>query len=63
MFHKKGIITVDKKAVDEDKVIELALEAGADDVNADGDSYEIVTPPALGPRAGVLGALALAETA
>src|SRR5438105_5155460 len=27
MFHKKGIITVDKKAVDEDKVIELALEA------------------------------------
>ena len=35
MFKKRGVITVEEGAVDEDKLIELALEAGADDVIAD----------------------------
>jgi len=45
MFKKKGLITVDKKAVDEDRLIELALEAGAEDVSASDDSFEIITAP------------------
>jgi YebC/PmpR family DNA-binding regulatory protein len=45
MFRKRGVITVEKQAADEDKLIELALEAGAEDVAADGDSYQVVTPP------------------
>lgn len=43
MFKKKGVITVERAAVDEDRLMELALEAGADDVNAGDDSYEIIT--------------------
>ncbi len=45
MFKKKGLITVDKQAVDEDRLIEIALEAGAEDVNASDESFEIVTAP------------------
>jgi YebC/PmpR family DNA-binding regulatory protein len=45
MFTKKGIITVDKGQVDEDRLIELALDAGAEDVTAGEEVFEIVTPP------------------
>jgi YebC/PmpR family DNA-binding regulatory protein len=45
MFKKKGLITVEKNASDEDRLIEIALEAGADDVASGADTYEIVTPP------------------
>jgi len=45
MFQDKGFITVEKSKVDEDTIIEIALEAGAEDVKAEGDYYEIVTDP------------------
>ena len=45
MFHKRGVITVEKSKVDEDRLMEIALEAGADDVNDAGDSWEIITAP------------------
>lgn len=45
MFKKKGIITVDKEAADEDTIMMLALDAGAEDVNTEGDVYEITTTP------------------
>jgi len=45
MFKKKGTITIDRQVVDEDRLLEVALEAGADDVNASDSSFEIVTPP------------------
>ncbi len=45
MFKKKGSIIVDKDAVDEDTIMMLALDAGADDVAANEDSYEITTSP------------------
>ena len=45
LFHKQGIITVTKKGVDEDKLIEAALEAGADDVKTEDEAFSIVTPP------------------
>jgi YebC/PmpR family DNA-binding regulatory protein len=46
LFKPRGVIDVDKSAVAEDALIELALDAGADDVTAAGDSYEVLTPPA-----------------
>jgi len=45
MFQKRGIIHVDKSGVDEDRVMELALEAGADDVADAGESFEVVSSP------------------
>ena len=45
MFQKKGTIIVDRSAADEEKIMELALEAGAEDVSDDGVSWEITTAP------------------
>jgi YebC/PmpR family DNA-binding regulatory protein len=43
MFKKRGVITVEKGAADEDKLLEIALEAGADDVQSDSDSFQVMT--------------------
>jgi YebC/PmpR family DNA-binding regulatory protein len=45
MFSKKGVIVVAKSAADEDKLTEIALEAGADDLSDEGESWEILTSP------------------
>ena len=45
MFDKKGYIVVDKAAKPEDELFEIAIEAGADDMKDDGDSFEILTSP------------------
>jgi YebC/PmpR family DNA-binding regulatory protein len=45
MFHRRGVITIDQGAIDEDRLMEIALEAGADDVSSDEDSYQVITPP------------------
>jgi len=45
MFDKKGSILVDKKQVDEDRLMEIAIEAGADDVKEEENEYEIITNP------------------
>ena len=45
MFKKKGILVVDKEAADEDTLMMLALDAGAEDVKSADDSYEILTDP------------------
>ena len=45
MFTKRGLITVERTQADEDKVIEVALEAGADDVTDSGDILEVLTAP------------------
>jgi YebC/PmpR family DNA-binding regulatory protein len=45
MFDKKGYIVVDKSAKSEDELFEIAIEAGADDVQDDGDVWEILTAP------------------
>ena len=42
MFEKKGIVLVEKKLIDEDRLMELALGAGAEDVMESGDQWEIV---------------------
>lgn len=43
MFEKKGSILVDKKAIKEDAMMELALDAGAEDVREEENEYEIIT--------------------
>ena len=45
MFDKKGYIVVDKEAKPEDELFEIALEAGADDMQDSGDVFEIYTAP------------------
>ena len=45
MFDKKGYIVVDKAKTDEDALMSAALDAGADDLRDDGDSWEIVSTP------------------
>jgi len=45
LFKPRGLIVIDKSAIAEDALIDLALEAGADDVNSEGESYEVLTPP------------------
>ena len=45
MFDKKGLIVVDKKNVSEDLLMETAIEAGAEDVKDEGDSFEVFTAP------------------
>src|SRR5580704_10522551 len=42
-FTKQGIITIKSDAIDEDKLIELALEAGAQDVRNEGEVFEVIT--------------------
>ncbi|MBW1615631.1 MAG: YebC/PmpR family DNA-binding transcriptional regulator [Deltaproteobacteria bacterium] len=43
IFDKKGYIVIEKKAVNEEKLMEAALEAGAEDVREDEDNFEIIT--------------------
>ena len=45
MFQKKGTIIIDGSAADEERLMELALEAGAEDVSGDEESWEVVTSP------------------
>ena len=45
LFAKKGVVVVPKDAAAEDKLTEIALEAGAEDLTAEGDSWEITTSP------------------
>jgi len=44
-FKEKGVIYIDKENTDEDTVLDLAIEAGAEDVKVQEDTYEIWTDP------------------
>ncbi len=45
MFHKKGQIVVPKAAAKEDDLMNIVLETGGDDLNDDGDNWEVITAP------------------
>ena len=45
LFDKKGYIVVDKAAKSEDELFEIAIEAGADDMQDEGDVFEVYTAP------------------
>lgn len=46
MFSKHGVLTFDKAAVDENKLMELALESGAEDIKDEEDTLTVLTDPA-----------------
>jgi len=58
MFESKGLIVIDQSAAEEDKVYEIALENGAEDVRSGDDQFEIICPPESfdGIRDGILAA-------
>ena len=45
MFHKKGQILVDLKTVDEDKLMAIVLDAGAEDMQTGEGEFEVITTP------------------
>ncbi|MBR3603956.1 MAG: YebC/PmpR family DNA-binding transcriptional regulator [Elusimicrobiaceae bacterium] len=45
MFKSKGVIVINKDAIGEEELMDLALEAGAEDVRTEGDVYEVLTAP------------------
>ncbi len=45
MFDKKGVIYFEADKVDEEKLFDIALEAGAEDVKDEGDGFEVMVPP------------------
>jgi len=46
MFSKKGLLAVEKEAATEDQLMDIVLEHGGEDLNDEGDSWEIITDPA-----------------
>ena len=61
LFQRKGLVRVPQPACDEDRLMELALEAGADDVKLGGDRWEITCEPTV--MAAVIDALGQAGIA
>lgn len=45
MFSRKGYLVVEKSKASEDDILDVILEAGAEDLREDGSNYEIFTPP------------------
>ncbi len=45
MFNRKGYLVVEKSSASEDDLLDIILEAGAEDLREDGSNYEIFTPP------------------
>ena len=45
MFERKGVVAFPKEGFDEDQLLEIGLEAGAEDVVDDGDAWEVRTAP------------------
>jgi YebC/PmpR family DNA-binding regulatory protein len=45
MFNRKGDIVVPKELADEEKMMSIVLDAGAEDLRDDGSSWEVICPP------------------
>jgi len=45
LFAKKGYISIEKSAIEEEKLMNVVLEAGAEDLKGEGDVYEVTTQP------------------
>jgi len=45
MFSKKGLIAVEKSAASEEQLMDIVLEHGGEDLNDEGDTWEIITEP------------------
>ncbi|HWC32519.1 MAG TPA: YebC/PmpR family DNA-binding transcriptional regulator [Actinomycetota bacterium] len=44
MFDRRGVILVEASAADEDRLLEIVLDAGAQDLTLEGDQWQVVTP-------------------
>jgi len=44
LFSDKGVILIDAEGVDEDSIMEAALDAGAEDIGLEEDAFEVLTP-------------------
>src|SRR5262249_43146654 len=47
LFERKGHFSIDANAIDEDRLTELMLEAGADDLKRSGSTFEVTCDPTL----------------
>jgi len=47
MFEKRGLLSIKRSAVDEDKLLEIVLDAGADDLRSYDEVYEILCEPGV----------------
>lgn len=47
MFGKKGVVTIPKELIEEDALIEAALEAGASDISGDDETWEVTSDPSV----------------
>lgn len=58
MFENKGLVVIDQSAAEEDKVLEIALENGAEDVRSEDGQFEVICSPESfdGIRDGILAA-------
>lgn len=45
MFDQKGILSVEKGQIEEDALLEIALEAGAEDMRTESDTFDVITEP------------------
>lgn len=45
MFNTKGFIVIDTSKVKEEQLLDIVLEAGAEDMKVEGDTYEVITQP------------------
>ncbi|WP_067843669.1 YebC/PmpR family DNA-binding transcriptional regulator [Nocardia lijiangensis] len=45
LFHRKGVVTLEKNGLSEDDVLMAVLDAGAEEVNDLGESFEIISDP------------------
>lgn len=50
IFDQKGMITIEKSEIDEDRLMEIVLDAGAEDIDSEGDIFEITTAPSDFPQ-------------
>jgi YebC/PmpR family DNA-binding regulatory protein len=61
MFSKKGIIAVEKSAASEEKLMDIVLEHGGEDLNDEGDTWEVLTDPSPASFDHVLSAIKAAN--
>jgi YebC/PmpR family DNA-binding regulatory protein len=47
LFERKGVFSIEASAADEDKLMEIALEAGADDLKRSGSMFDVTCDPAV----------------
>src|SRR6266536_966372 len=50
MFHRKGQITVPRPSIDEDRLLEIALEAGAEELTTDGEKFTFIPDTTIAVR-------------